>query len=151
MLECAKIARRSFYALGTPLQNDSKTIIKRNAIRNLPSPFDDINIAETACGTDIGALKGKTTRQKSAPVVLDYIEIPKELVSNDRTVTLCMDGIKVIGFPFFTIILRNIMYRTGEWIPNQPSTTNRSALDIVFRIFNYAGFRTTTINCDKRR
>jgi hypothetical protein len=62
--------------------------------------------------------------------------------------TLCMDGMKINNIPFLTNISRNIMYRTAEWISNQTPQAYRSVLDNVFRIYNHAGFRITTIHCD---
>ena len=59
-----------------------------------------------------------------------------------------MDGMKVNGVPFLTTISRNIMYRTAEWIPNQTPEAYRSVLDNVFRLYNHAGFKITTIHCD---
>jgi hypothetical protein len=40
------------------------------------------------------------------------------------------------------------MYRTAEWLPNQSAEAYRSVLDNVFRIYNIAGFRITSIHCD---
>jgi hypothetical protein len=93
-------------------------------------------------------LKGKTTRQKPAPVVLDYIEIPEELITNHNNAVLCIDGMKINGVPFLTTILRNIMYRTAAWIPSQTSKAYRSVLDNIFSIYNKAGIKITTIHCD---
>jgi hypothetical protein len=53
--------------------------------------------------------QGKTTHQKTPPVVTDYIE--KELIETHQNVTLYMDGIKINSIPFLTTIPRNIMYR----------------------------------------
>jgi hypothetical protein len=89
-------------------------IVSSNQIRNLPITLDDINIAEKIFGPDVGALKGKTTRTKPAPVVPDFIEIPKELIINHENVILCIDAIKINGLTFLTTISRNIMYRTAE-------------------------------------
>jgi hypothetical protein len=41
------------------------------------------------------------------------------------------------------------MYRTTEIIPSQTVKDYRSALDTVFQIYNCAGFKITTILCDK--
>jgi hypothetical protein len=59
-----------------------------------------------------------------------------------------MDGMKINGVPFLATISRDIMYRTAEWIPNQTTPAYRSVLDNVFRIYNLAGFKITTILCD---
>jgi hypothetical protein len=119
-----------------------------NIIKNVPVTLEDIKLAEQIYGPDIGALKGKTTRAKPVPVVKDYIEIPNELITAHQDVVLCMDGMKINGVPFLTTISRNIMYRTTEWIPNQTPQAYRSVLDNVFRIYNLADFKITTILCD---
>jgi hypothetical protein len=144
----AKLTRQIYHALGTPSINDFKSIILSNQIKNLPITIEDVNIAENIFGTDIGALKGKTTRQKPAPVVSDYIEIPQELINNHNNVTLCMDGIKINGIYFISTISRNIMYRTTECVPDKTMQSYRSVLDNVFRVYNTAGFKITTILCD---
>jgi Reverse transcriptase (RNA-dependent DNA polymerase) len=144
----AKTARQIYHALGTPSVNDFKAVLKMNAIKNLPITIEDIKLAEQIFGPDIGALKGKTTRQKPSPVVSDYIDIPPELIDNHQQVVLCMDGMKINGVSFLTTISRNIMYRTTEWIPNKTSQAYRSVLDNVFRIYNRAGFKIKTIICD---
>jgi Reverse transcriptase (RNA-dependent DNA polymerase) len=144
----AKLARNIYHAIGTPSLKDFKLIITSNMIKNIPITIDDINIAEKIFGPDVGALKGKTTRQKPAPVVEDYVEVPKELIDNHQNVTLCMDGIKINGVPFLTTISRNIMYRTAEWVPNQTPEAYRSVLDNVFQTYNKAGFRISIIHCD---
>lgn len=144
----AKMVRHLYHALGTPSLSDFKAIIKMNVIKNLPITLEDVNIAEQIFGTDIGALKGKTTRQKPAPVVSDYIAIPPEILDTHQDIVLCMDGMKVNGIPFLTTISKNIMYRTAEWVPNQTAAAYRSVLNNVFRMYNRAGFRITTIRCD---
>ena len=57
-------------------------------------------------------IKGKTTRSKPAPVVDDYIDIPKELFAAQREITLCMDGMKVKGYLFFPSSLE--VYNTEQ-------------------------------------
>jgi hypothetical protein len=113
----AKHARQVYHAIGTPSLQDFKSLIASNQIRNLPVTVDDVKVAEKIFGPDIGSLKGKTTRHKPAPVVSDYIEIPKELIMSHNNATLCIDGIKINGIHFLTTISRNIMYRTAEWVP----------------------------------
>ncbi len=119
-----------------------------NTITNNPVTTDDIIVAEKIFGPDIGALKGKTTRRKPAPVVNDYIEIPKELIATQREVTLCMDGMKVNGISFLTTVSRNIQYRTAQYVKHQTAAVYRELLGQIFRIYNHGGFRITSIRCD---
>ena len=146
--ERAKRARDLYHALGTPSINDFKSILRMNMITNNPVTTDDIKIAEKIFGPDIGAIKGKTTRRKPAPVVNDYVEIPKELISTQREVTLCMDGMKVNGITFLTTVSRHIQYRTAQYVKHQTAIAYREALGQIFRIYNAGGFRITMIHCD---
>jgi hypothetical protein len=128
-IQRAKLARSIYHAIRMPSLKDFKMIITSNTIKNVPITINDINISEKVFGPDIGALKGKTTRQKPAPVVSYYVEIPKELVYNHQSVVLCMDGMKINGVPFLTTISRSIMYQTAEWIPHQTPEAYRSVLE----------------------
>ena len=110
--------------------------------------MEDIKTSEIIFGQDIGSLKGKTVRKKPLPVASNYIEIPKELNNNHQDVTLCIDIMNINGLAFLATISRKIVYRTAEFIPNQSVQAYRSVLDTVFRIYNQAGFRITTIHCD---
>ena len=146
--ERAKRARDLYHALGTPSINDFKAILRMNTVTNNPVTTEDIKIAESIFGKDIGAIKGKTTRRKPAPVVSDYIEIPKELISAQREVTLCMDAMKVNGLAFLTTVCRNLQYRTAQYVKHQTAEVYRDVLGEIFRIYNAGGFRITTIRCD---
>ena len=104
-------------------------------------------------GPDVGAFKGNIMRHKPDPVVLDYIEVPREILYNHCNIsretldnhwdtTLCNDGMKINGVPLLTIVLsQNIMYRTAEWDPHQTNQAYRSVFDNVFCIYNKAGLK----------
>lgn len=146
--ERAKQARDLYHALGTPSINDFKAMLRLNTITNNPVTTEDIKIAEKIFGTDIGAIKGKTTRRKPVPVVNDYIEIPKELISSQREVTLCMDAMKVNGLTFLTTVSRHIQYRTAQYVKHQTASVYRELLGQIFRVYNAGGFKITKIHCD---
>jgi hypothetical protein len=118
-----------------------------NQIRNLPVTLENVNMGEKNFGPDIGSLKGKTTRQKPVPVVSDYIEVPKELITNHNNAVLCIDGIKINGLHFLTTVSRN-KYRTEESVPAQTSQAYRSVLDNKFHVYNSAGIKIKIIHCD---
>ncbi|KAI2506113.1 Reverse transcriptase (RNA-dependent DNA polymerase) [Fragilaria crotonensis] len=146
--ERAKRARDLYHALGTPSITDFKAMLRMNTIIGNPVTTEDIVMAEQIFGTDIGRIKGKTTRRKPAPVVSDYIEIPKELIATQRNVTLCMDAMKVNGLSFLTTVSRNIQYRTAQYVKHQTAEIYREVLGQVFRVYNAGGFQVTTIRCD---
>jgi hypothetical protein len=144
----AKEARQLYHALGSPSVHDFRAIIQTNAIRNLPITLEDIETIEMIFGPDIGALKGKTDRTKSAPVVSNYIEIPKEIIVNHQMVTLCIDAMNINGLTFLKTVSRRILYRTAEFISDQTIHSCKNALDTIFRIYNKAGFTINMTNCD---
>jgi hypothetical protein len=121
-----------------------------NQIRNLPVTLEDVTLAKKNFSPDVGALKGKTTRQKPAPVVSDNNEVPKELIMNHNNAILCIDGIKFNVLHFLTTVSRNIMYCTAEWVPTQTSQAYRSVLDNVFQIYKSAGIQIKKIHCDNK-
>ena len=144
----AKRARDLYHALGTPSIKDFKAMLRMNTITNNPVTTEDIIVAEKIFGPDIGALKGKTTRRKPAPVVNDYVEIPKELIAAQHEVTLNMDGMKVNGLSFLKTVSQNLQYRTAQYVKHQTAAVYREGLGQTFRIYNAGGFRITSIRCD---
>jgi hypothetical protein len=144
----AKKARELYYSLGTPSLKDFKAMVTMNFIKNNPISLEDIKLAESIFGPDIGSLKGKTTRKKPVPVVSDYIEILRDLIQAQQDVILCMDTMQINGLYFLTTVSRKIMYRTTEWVPNKTAKAYRIALDSVFRVYNMAGFKIKSIHCD---
>ena len=81
-------ARELYPTLGHPSLEDFKKVIKANMIQHNLVTLEDIHMAEAIFGTDIGALKGKSTYHKSPPIVKDYIKIPKVLLQEYQRVAL---------------------------------------------------------------
>ena len=103
--ERAKRAQNLYNALGTPSIHNFKAMLRMKMITNNPGTSKDTKTAEKIFSTDIGALKRKTTPcRKPVPVRSDYIKIPKELISTQREVTLCIDAMKVNGLTFPTTV-----------------------------------------------
>ena len=119
-----------------------------NLVKNNPVTVDDIKLAESIYGPDIGVLKGKTTRSKPAPVVRDLVDVPKLLVKRNKKVKICFDVLTVCGLHFMASISKNLMYCTCKYIPDLKATTYQSHIDKVLRLYNAAGFQVKQIHCD---
>ena len=76
----------------------------------------DVAWAEKVYGKDIHALKRKTTRTKPKPVVIDYLVMHKNILENNKNITLSIDIMFVNKIPFVKIISRNIKFTTVEVI-----------------------------------
>jgi hypothetical protein len=108
-----------------------------------------VNLAEKIYGKDIASIKGKTTRRKPSPAVQNMVDIPPELINALRNVDLCFDTVHRNGMPFLSTISKRIKYRTIEWIPERIMKAYKNALKNIIKIYNTAGFKVSTLSCDR--
>jgi hypothetical protein len=106
--EQAKRAQELYQIVGTRTIELFKTLIKMNAIKNGPVTTEDVNKAKKIFGADILSLRGKSTRRKSTTVREDVIEIPEELILQNRKKDLCIDIMYVNKCGFMTTIDQTI-------------------------------------------
>jgi hypothetical protein len=102
--EQAKRAQELYHIVGMPTIESFKALIKMNAIKNCPVTTEDLNNAKKIFGTNMSSLRGKLTRRKSTPVREDGIEIPEELILQNRMIDLCIDIMYVNKCGFMTTI-----------------------------------------------
>jgi hypothetical protein len=120
-----------------------------NAIKNCPVTTEDVNKAKKIFGTDMSrSLKGKLTRHKSTPVREDSIEIPEELISQNREIDLCIDIMYVNECGFMTTVDQTIRFRSALQIENRAHEEYYRVLDMVLRLYNSTGFHIKTIHCN---
>ena len=134
--------------MGCPTVENFKNNLQQNIIKNCPVTVEDVTNAEKIFGKDIGSLKGKTTRKTPKVVKSDEVEIPPEIKSQVKFVTICMDLMFVNGMPMFTSIDTTKRYRTLVALDNRSSTELYKALDKTFRLYNNAGYVVKTIRSD---
>ena len=144
----AEQAKRTYAMIGHPSQKDFENIIKLNILPDCPITVNDIKIAGKIFGTEIGSLKGKTTRRKPQPVRTDNVFVPPELVKVHKDVILVIDIMLVNNLPFFTSISRNLKFSTIQFLPNRKSETIGNALKIVKLVYGRGGFRIRTVLAD---
>jgi hypothetical protein len=61
-------------------------------------------------------LRGKTTWHAPVPVIEDHIKIPRQLITAQYSVTICLNGMKANDISFLTMINKNLMYWTAQYI-----------------------------------
>jgi hypothetical protein len=90
-----------------------------------------VNIAEKIFGGDIGAMKGKTTRQRPVPVKDDLVEILPELLDQHGDRTYCIDLMYVKGMPMMTGIDKSIRFQGLVPMDSQLAPELYRALDVI--------------------
>ena len=68
------------HLLGFPSEQDFGSMVRSNMIVNCPVTFDYVKYSKLICGPDVTSSKGKLVRRKPASVVMDYINIPGEIL-----------------------------------------------------------------------
>jgi hypothetical protein len=145
--EQAKRAQELYHIVGTPTIESFKALIKMNAIKNCPIMTEDVNNAKKIFGTGMLSLRGKSTRSKSTPVREDSIEIPEELILQNRKIDLCIDIMYVNKCGFMTTINQTIQLRSALSIENCTHEEYYRVLDTVLQLYNSAGFHIKTVHC----
>ena len=69
-------ARARLAIVVNPSAEDYINMLHSGLIRNCPIKPQSVTITNTIFGPDIAALKEKTTRKSSKPVVTEYVETP---------------------------------------------------------------------------
>lgn len=144
----ADIARKLHRIIGRPSSRNFKKFLNGNMIKNCPVSAKDITAADHIYGTDVGILKGKTTRRKSPRVRFHHTDIPVSIMQRYQTVTLCVDIMKVNGIPFLMTISRHIRFGTAKHLLNQQNNSILSGLKEVCGTYRQRGFRIHLILAD---
>ena len=80
-------------------------------------------------------------------MVTDIIEVPKELIENNKEIILCMD-IVYPRFTFLAIISIDVSFRTIQYIINIKEDTIIEAIGNVFRVYNKGNFKIKEIRAN---
>jgi len=144
----AKEARRTQVMIGNPSEKDFKGMVSRNMIKNCPVTTTDITNAHTIFGPDLPSIRGKTVRRTPAPVVADYVAVPRALVEQNKVVTLAADVIFVDGTAFLITVSRRIKFITAEHVQVRTATSLSKHLTCVLQVYGRAGFKVRTILMD---
>ena len=144
----AKKARSLLAGLAYPSESDFKWILKSNQVQECPVTAEDAVTATKIWGPDVPSLKGKTTRKTPTTVPTDIVEVPVEIRTLHRMVTLSIDVFFVNKIPFFLTLSQKITFTTVTHLANRKISTIFAALKSIFFYYLQKGFQITTIKAD---
>jgi hypothetical protein len=144
----ADLAQRLQVRIGHPSTKDIICIVERNLLPNCPITKADILIAEDIYGAEIGALKGKTTRQRPHAVTTFITLISSQVMNKFQSITLCVDITYINKIPILVTISRHIRFGTIEAIPNKSNITLVKCVPNVMKLYTCGGFKVTSALMD---
>ncbi len=144
----AKEARCAMGMIGNPSKRDFKNTVKGNLINNCPVSSDDVTNAHAIFGPDLANLRGKKVWQTPAPVVDDYVSVPREVVERNKIVMLAADVFLVDGIAFLLTVLRQIKFIMVEHVATCKAKSLSKHLAQVVQEYRIAGFSVHTILMD---
>ncbi len=83
-----------------------------------------------------------------APVVTDYVAVPRSVVDRNRMITLAADIFFVDRMVILITISRRIKFVTAEHVPVRTAKSLAKHLDRVVHVYARAGYTTRTILMD---
>jgi hypothetical protein len=101
---------------------------------------EDILATEDIFGPNVGSLKGKTARRTPKHVRSNRADIPTQILSRYREVTLACDVMYVNGIPFLVSISRHIKFRTAAQL--------LASIKLVTQTYATRGFLVTRMMVD---
>ena len=104
--------RQSMHLLGFPSEREFENMVCSNMIVNCPINFDDVKNAKLIFGPDITSLKVKSVRRKPASVVMDYVDIPREILESRKELEVLTDIMFIKKLPFLLSIRRRLNFTT---------------------------------------
>ena len=144
----AKEAHQAQAMLGNPSKAYYKGMVSHYLIPNCPVTSSDITNARAIFGPDLPSVQGKTVRRKPAPVVADYVAVPRELVAANKTITLVADIFFVDGTAFLLTVSPRIKFVTVEHLPVRTALSLSKHMTRVLEVYGRAGFRVRSILMD---
>jgi hypothetical protein len=115
---------------------------------NFPIGQKYIITAEDIFGPNNGSLKGKTTRTAHKHVGGEHINIPINIMSRYRHITITYDLMFVNKTPVFMTVSRHITFGTAEMIRSRKAVTLLAAIKQVRLAYMKRGFHVTHLLAD---
>ena len=119
---------------GTPFITCFENLICDQMIQNFPVTYYDVTNAYKIFGPNLTGLIAKTVCKDTTRIQLEYFKIQKEIMEQNKMVTLTADTMFVIDILFIITYGRGIGLITVEWIPKRTKTQ----LTLNLKCYNYS-------------
>jgi len=130
--------------MGRPSQKTFEKMITSGKLLNNSVTVQDSRNAIKIYGTDLGVLKGKTTRKKTEHVSFEISEKPKPV-----NIILSIDVMYFTGLTFLTTVSQNIRFITATLLVDQKKKTIFDAIQQVIRIYKGKGHEVDNIEFEE--
>ena len=147
-IQAAEKAKTFYDCLAYPSTPDYKWILQSNQIKECPLSTEDAKIADKIWGPNIAALKGKTTCSTPEHVAIDIVEVPMEIRTLHRNVTLSINVFFVNKIPFLITLSRKKCFTTITHLSNQKIHTIFKEFKAIFTYYLQQGFQVMTVTAD---
>ncbi len=137
-------ARQAIGMIGNPSEQDFKGMVRGNMMHNFPVTTKANTNMHAKYGPSLESVRGKTV----APVVADYVAVPKEIVERNQIATLAIDVFFVDRTVFLLTVSRQIKLITAEYVAVRTAKSLRKHLERVIQVYTGALFNVQTILMD---
>ena len=97
--------------------NRLQGMVSNNMITNCPITTTAITNARSIFGKDLASVRGKTVRWAPAPVVGDYVAVPKGVIERNKTVTSAADVFFLDGIGRYQEISSSLRPKMWPLVP----------------------------------
>jgi hypothetical protein len=115
-----------------------------NVIANYPVTVANTTNAREIFGPDLPSMRGKTVRCTPAPVVADYVAVPRSVVERNKIVMLAANIYFVHRMAFLITLSRNIKFLMANIVPVQTVKGLVKHLERVLHVYGRAGITVRT-------
>jgi hypothetical protein len=142
-------ARKLCIKMGAPDDKAFKAMLQGGFLNDNDLTGKDIDRANQIFGSCAAILQGKSTRHTPPPARIDIMDIPPELIEDNRDVELTVDGLSVCGVDFLSGIDKSIRLRHIVPIMSRRSDELRKGLQRMITRYTRGGFRVKTVFADR--
>jgi hypothetical protein len=135
--------------MGAPDDKAFKAMRKGGFLNDNDLTTKDVDRANQIYGSCAAILQGKSTRHTPPPTRIDTMDIPPELIEENREIELTVDGLNVCGVDFISGIDKSIRLRHIVPLTSRKSDELRKGLLNMISRYERGGFRVKTILADR--